>query len=594
MRRFLPILMLSLVLSIFTIVSARAEEPPASRPEANFKVMSFNVRASALDLTGDHTWRNRRDAARKVLEENEPDILGLQEALPNQVSDVQSALPDHESHAAAGGGLNTVFIRKGTFEVLDEGSFWHSDAGARLQGPFDVPRFTYWLKLRHVESEREFIFANTHFSSQSGPMRELAARLSIENFREFSEALPVIYLGDFNSEPTHPAYSMLTSVNGHEAAGGYFRDAFPVSGQREDVTASVTAHDWRGVENKIGHRIDHVLLAGEGVRANSWRCVQTTYDDVFPSDHFPVTAEVTLFDKRPEETREGSSEPEGESVFSFTVMSYNIRSAMANEEDRWRAWEMRRDGVMRIISAKEPDILCVQEATAPYQVQILQVVLPGYVASTPMVPSNTIFYKESLFEAVSQGFIWHTEQFDFGALRGRLGGTLPGMTYYLKLRHKETGGEFVIANTQLGDDKAENRLAGAKRILERLKEDVGKIPVILVGDFCSDIEDSPAQVLLGNESDGGVSGFFRDAFGASDLEQDAAEAQTFDTWNEETGAAERHDNVFVSGNSRASAWSAIQDRIHDDVPSDHFPVLATIEVTEYPESRPAEPADEDF
>ena len=36
------------------------------------------------------------------------------------------------------------------------------------------------------------------------------------------------------------------------------------------------------------------MISKTGFRVNSYNVVRTTYDGVYPSDHFPITASLTL------------------------------------------------------------------------------------------------------------------------------------------------------------------------------------------------------------------------------------------------------------------------------------------------------------
>lgn len=42
--------------------------------------------------------------------------------------------------------------------------------------------------------------------------------------------------------------------------------------------------------------IDYIMISKTGFEVNSYKVVTTTYDGVYPSDHFPIVTALTLTD----------------------------------------------------------------------------------------------------------------------------------------------------------------------------------------------------------------------------------------------------------------------------------------------------------
>ena len=65
------------------------------QPGLNLNVMSFNIRrGTAKD--GKNHWIFRRNRVRELLNHYRPDVLGLQEALDFQISEISAMLPGYE------------------------------------------------------------------------------------------------------------------------------------------------------------------------------------------------------------------------------------------------------------------------------------------------------------------------------------------------------------------------------------------------------------------------------------------------------------------------------------------------------------------
>ena len=76
MRKYLSIVMLGLVPMLFG---------------QQFKVMTFNIRLS-LDSDKENAWTKRKDDAMGLMAYYHPDIMGVQEALPQQMRDIKAEL----------------------------------------------------------------------------------------------------------------------------------------------------------------------------------------------------------------------------------------------------------------------------------------------------------------------------------------------------------------------------------------------------------------------------------------------------------------------------------------------------------------------
>jgi hypothetical protein len=119
--------------------------PPLSSPETKdnsffdpipdcpleLAVMSFNIRRGTKQDGRNH-WIYRRSLVHKVLNQYRPDVLGLQEALDFQISEIRAMLPGYEcvgigSLGGSEGLHNTILYDAGLFVLSEEGTFWLSD-----------------------------------------------------------------------------------------------------------------------------------------------------------------------------------------------------------------------------------------------------------------------------------------------------------------------------------------------------------------------------------------------------------------------------------------------------------------------------------
>lgn len=94
------------------------------------RVMTFNIRYDN-PADGEDGWASRRAKVASMVRFHGADVVGVQEALPNQLADLAAALPQlgwfgSGRSAARDGEHCAVFFRRDRLEVLAQGTFWLS------------------------------------------------------------------------------------------------------------------------------------------------------------------------------------------------------------------------------------------------------------------------------------------------------------------------------------------------------------------------------------------------------------------------------------------------------------------------------------
>ena len=271
-------------------VGSAASLPNASAHD--LRVMTFNVRYSEAN-DGINAWPRRRDLMVRVIRKEHPDILGTQELLSPQADYLQQHLPGYTWFGMGRNGneINQndnehmgVFYDKARLKVLKSGNFWFSDTpdkpGSIGAGQV-MPRMVTWAQFQDLRSGRQFYYYDTHFPYQDGKkaeaIRERCADEILQRLGQLPASAPFILTGDFNTTPDSATHAALTKVL-HDARTSAARHEGPAS----------TFHDFTGNANK---RIDWILY--RGMTADSVRTITTHEGKVYPSDHFPVVADLS-------------------------------------------------------------------------------------------------------------------------------------------------------------------------------------------------------------------------------------------------------------------------------------------------------------
>jgi endonuclease/exonuclease/phosphatase family metal-dependent hydrolase len=256
------------------------------------------------------------------------------------------------------------------------------------------------------------------------------------------------------------------------------------------------------------------------------------------------------------------------------VMSYNIRLDVASDgENRWDA---RKDKVAALMNYYEADFIGEQEVQH-HQLQYLLLQLPQYDYigvgrddGKEAGEYSCIFYKKEKFAVIQQSTFWLSQtpdsvSFGWNAAYRRV------CTYGL-FQSKKTKKMLWVFNTHfdhLGDTA---RLESAKLITKKINEiNKGKnYPVVLTGDFNSKPEEAPAMYMTEN---------FKNARSIS-KQKPYGPADTWEGFEFNKKPDGCIDYIFLSQHSNAivKKFATITDSYDLKYPSDHFPILATIEL----------------
>ncbi|WP_282297725.1 endonuclease/exonuclease/phosphatase family protein [Stenotrophomonas sp. PS02289] len=291
-RRLRALSALLLFALVVGVLSACATSPAATAKDeaAVLRVMTFNVRyASPND--GVNLWENRRALTLKTIVEQQPDLIGMQELLLGQATWLGQQLPHHAWFGKGRNGNEVdgngnehmgLFYDTRRLTLLRQGDFWYSETpdvpgSANFDGP--MPRMATWGEFEDRRNGKRFFLFNTHLphTDAAEALRERCARLLLARIQQLAGDAPVVVTGDFNAHPDGPTHRLLTAE---------LSDAWDQAPARSGPEK--TAHAFTGNPDA---RIDWVLYRQFGIR--SVHSVDDHEGPLYPSDHYPVVAELT-------------------------------------------------------------------------------------------------------------------------------------------------------------------------------------------------------------------------------------------------------------------------------------------------------------
>lgn len=280
---------------LLTALAIALVTPPSQAGEP-MRVATFNVRLNVAS-DGPNAWPHRRDWVLAMARHHDWDIIGTQEALPDQVADMErldgfTRVGVGRDDGAARGEHTAIFVRTARFEVLRSGTFWLSETPERPSKGWDgrcCHRIATWVELRDRPAGDRFFVFNTHFDHEGVVARRESARLLLARWKALAGDLPTLVLGDFNSGPGSEPVRLLTAEL-QDARSTSRTPPYGPAGtfQGFRIDAPLTEQD----------RIDHIFHTA-GIEVLSWAALTDSMHGRFPSDHLPVEVQVRLPARRP-------------------------------------------------------------------------------------------------------------------------------------------------------------------------------------------------------------------------------------------------------------------------------------------------------
>ncbi|EJL66122.1 endonuclease/exonuclease/phosphatase family protein [Flavobacterium sp. CF136] len=255
----------------------------------NLKIMTYNIR---LDIAsdGENAWPNRKDFFTSQIQFYSPDIFGVQEATPNQVVDIASALPDYNKFGIGRedegkGEACTIYYKKNRFKIEQSNTFWLSETPNIVSKGWDAAcnRICTYALFKDLKTKKLFWVFNTHLDHIGNEARVKGVQLILSKIKEVNtKEYPVVFMGDFNSEPNTPQIIEIRKV---------MDDTKDVS-KEKPFGPSGTFNDFNHKE-PVTLLIDYIFISkNSSFKVLKHAVLSDSKDLKYPSDHLPVYIEI--------------------------------------------------------------------------------------------------------------------------------------------------------------------------------------------------------------------------------------------------------------------------------------------------------------
>lgn len=254
-----------------------------------FTVMSYNVRCGLCEPADSvNNWSKRKYLVAHLIKMHNPDIIGLQEAELFQVQDLADMLKDY-SWMGVGredgkdkGETTAILFRHGRFALQGQQTLWLSETPLQASRGWDAAyrRTLSIAKLLDVPTKKPVYIFNTHLDNEGENARQEGAKLLLREIEKIDPATTVVVTGDFNITAAAASYNIITQA---------LSDAEKISAT--PATGGKKTYNAFGEDKEPDNKIDYVFVR-KPVKVLSHQVDATTYNSLYPSDHFPIIVKL--------------------------------------------------------------------------------------------------------------------------------------------------------------------------------------------------------------------------------------------------------------------------------------------------------------
>lgn len=250
------------------------------------------------------------------------------------------------------------------------------------------------------------------------------------------------------------------------------------------------------------------------------------------------------------------------------VSSFNLR--MDTPRDSINAWPNRKEMVKSLIQYHDFDIIGTQEGFIHQLTDLME--MPGFAFigagrddGKQGGEHSSIIYKTDRFKVLESGDFWLRENPDEPGL-GWDATCCNRIASWGLFKDLENGNEFYVFNAHFDHQGVVARKESGKLMVKKMKEIAKGKPVICTGDFNSTPDTE--QII-------GLSEFLNDSYKVSKMKP-YGPVGTTNAFVFTAPMKNRIDYVFVSDDFEVSKYAVLTDALNQRYPSDHLPVVATV------------------
>lgn len=277
----------TLLLSTLSLMVVSCNGSKITEPEGDtLTVMSSNIRYAGQERDPFNNWSSRRDAYCAMINDQHPDVFGVQEALLEQLTYVDDHCPDYQyvgvgrEDGVHDGEHMSIFYDTTRVELQQWGTYWLSETPDVPSKGWDAAcyRTATWTLFKDLKYDRYFYYVNTHLDHRGVVARQKGLKTVVDRISAMNpEHYPMILTGDMNVTPDDPCLDELRTM---------MYDARRTASVTDN---GLTWNDW-GEAPQSDLPIDFVFYSGFEA-CDRFEAIRQPYaGHDYVSDHYPIKA----------------------------------------------------------------------------------------------------------------------------------------------------------------------------------------------------------------------------------------------------------------------------------------------------------------
>ena len=274
-------LLLLILLGLFVVFNSCTDY------NKKINIMTYNIR---LDTETDsiNKWNNRKEGIVSLIKEEDIHILGIQEALPNQIEYLSQQLKNYDyigegRDGGSNGEYSAIYFKSDNVVLEQEETFWLSETPEIPSIGWDaaIKRIVTLGVFKIKNLEKKLIVYNTHFDHVGKVAREKSASIILNHITKNSyQDKPTVVMGDFNANPDESPIKLLSEQ---------LQDSFKVLPVKDPI-GTFSGFD---LCSKLLNRIDYIFT--KKINIIDYKHIDKKLPSgLWPSDHLPILISISF------------------------------------------------------------------------------------------------------------------------------------------------------------------------------------------------------------------------------------------------------------------------------------------------------------
>ena len=258
-----------------------------SNSSMTLSIMTYNIRLDTKE-DGINQWNNRKKGLISLIKELNPDIIGIQEGLPNQIIYLSKQLGEYSLIGTGRDGGNNgeycaIYYKNKNLKLEKSETFWLSETPEIPSTGWDAAlnRIATVGVFTTVKSNKKLVVYNSHFDHMGKIARNKSVSVIMNHIKVndyFKNS--IVVMGDFNSAPNETPVTLLKKN---------LDDSFNKTYQ-EKPFGTFNGFD---LNSKLTKRIDYIFT--KNIKVSYYNHVlKKLPNGLWPSDHLPIF--VTIYE----------------------------------------------------------------------------------------------------------------------------------------------------------------------------------------------------------------------------------------------------------------------------------------------------------